>query len=332
MIIKSKLDPLDYDDVLLVPEHSYIKSRKDVNIFITNKKYMPIFSAPMKGISNVPFIKELSKLGGIGILHRFFSTEAERLESIIQLKVTKNYGISIGINQWKKELVFVKLAVENGAKFICIDTATGHMQRTIDSVYLLNEYRKENNFNFEIISGNVATYEGSYHLAQAGSDFIRVGIGGGSVCSTRNATSVGVPDLTAIQDCSSIKNLYPNVKIIADGGIKNSGNAIKAFVFGADYVMIGSLFGKSKESNNGGIVHGMSSYKLQNEMGKHLKSNEGLVIQIPQEEIRPLKEIYEEFTWGIKSGLSYLDCSDINELHNQEVTYIKTGNGTLKKL
>ena len=138
MIIKSKLDPLDYDDVLLVPEHSYIKSRKDVNIFVTDKKYMPIFSAPMKGISSVPFIKELSKLGGIGILHRFFSTEAERLESIIQLKETKNYGIAIGINQWKKELTYVKLAIGNGAKFICIDTATGHMQRTIDSVYLLN--------------------------------------------------------------------------------------------------------------------------------------------------------------------------------------------------
>jgi len=332
MIIKSNLDPLDYDDVLLVPEHSYIKSRKDVNLFIENKTHMPIFSAPMKGISNVSFIKELSKLGGIGILHRFFSTEAERLESIIQLKETKNYGIAIGINEWKKELVYVKLAVENGAKFICIDTATGHMQRTIDSVSSLNQYRKENGLNFEIISGNVATYEGAYYLAQSGSDFIRCGIGGGSVCATRGVTSVGIPDLTAIQDCSNIKNLYPNVKIIADGGIKNSGNAMKAFVFGADYVMIGSLFGKSKESNNGGIVHGMSSYKLQNEMGKHLRSNEGLVMQIPQEDIRPLKEIYEEFTWGIKSGLSYLDCSDINELHNQEVTYIKTGNGTLKKL
>lgn len=332
MITKSNLDPLDYDDVLLVPEHSYIKSRKDVNLFVTDKKYMPIFSAPMRGISNVPFIKELSKLGGIGILHRFFQYEIERLDAIKDLKEVENYGIAIGINDWKKELNYVKLAVESGAKFICIDTATGHMQRTIDSVSSLNQYRKENNLNFEIISGNVATYEGAYHLAQAGSDFIRVGIGGGSVCATRGVTSVGIPDLTAIQDCSNIKNFYPNVKIIADGGIKNSGNAMKAFVFGADYVMIGSLFGKSKESNNGGIVHGMSSYKLQNEMGKHLRSNEGLVIQIPQEDIRPLKEIYEEFIWGLKSGLSYLDCSDINELHNQEITYIKTGNGTLKKL
>jgi len=332
MIIKSELEPLDYDDVLLVPEQSSINSRKDVNIFVTDKKYMPIFSAPMRGISNVPFIKELSRLGGIGILHRFFSTEAERLEAIIQLRGVSNYGVSIGINQWKKELVYVKLAVENGAKFICIDTATGHMQRTINSVSSLNEYRKKSGLDFKIVSGNVATYEGAYHLAQAGSDFIRVGIGGGSVCATRGVTSVGIPDLTAIQDCSNIKNFYPNVKIIADGGIKNSGNAMKAFVFGADYVMIGSLFGKSKESNNGGIVHGMSSYKLQNEMGKHLRSNEGLVIQIPQEDIRPLKEIYEEFIWGLKSGLSYLDCSDINELHNQEITYIKTGNGTLKKL
>lgn len=332
MIIQSKLKPLDYDDVLLVPEHSYVKSRKDVNIFVNNKTYHPIFSAPMRGISNVPFIKELSKLGGIGILHRFFQFEIERLDAIMELKGTENYGIAIGINNWEKELDYVKRSVENGAKFICIDTATGHMQRTIDAVYSLNEYRINNKLDFQIISGNVATYEGAYYLAQAGTDFIRVGIGGGSACATRTVTSVGIPDLTAIQDCSNIKLLYPDVKIIADGGIKNSGNAMKAFAFGANYVMIGGLFGKSKESNNGGIVHGMSSYKLQNEMGKHLKSNEGLVTQIPSEEIRPLKEIYEEFTWGIRSGLSYLNCWDINWLHDDEITYIKTGNGTLKKL
>ena len=332
MIIKSKLESLDYDDVLLMPEHSYIESRKDVNVNVTGKNYAPVFSAPMKGISNVSFIKELSKLGGIGILHRFFSTEIERMDSVKDLKDVENYGISIGINDWKRELKHVEFGIKNGARFVCIDTATGHMQRTINAVYALDEYRKEGKLDFEIISGNVATYGGSYNLAKAGSDFIRVGIGGGAVCSTRGVTSVGVPDLTAIKDCSEIKNLYPNIKIIADGGIKNSGNAMKAFVFGADYIMIGSLFGRSKESNNGGIIHGMSSYKLQNEMGKHLKSNEGLVTQIPESEIRPLKEIYEEFMWGIKSGLSYLNCSDINELHDQEITYIKTGNGTLKKL
>ena len=142
MISESDLKALDYDDVLLLPEQSSITSRKNIELTVENKTHHPIFSAPMKGISEPKFIIELDKLGGIGILHRFFQNDEERLTAISNLRSVKNYGIAIGINDWNKELVFVNFAVKNGCKFIVIDTATGHMQRTIDSVYNLNYHRK----------------------------------------------------------------------------------------------------------------------------------------------------------------------------------------------
>lgn len=330
MIVESQLKSLDYDDVLLVPEHSSIKSRMDVDLFVRGKKHLPIFSAPMKGVSSPEFIIELDRLGGVGILHRFFNNEGDRISAISKLKNVKTYGIAIGINNWEKELVYVDFAVKNNCKYICIDTATGHMTRTIESVQKLHELRLSKNYTFDIVAGNIATFEGAYNLAKAGADIIRTGIGGGSVCSTRNVSSVGMPDLTAIQQASRVKENFPNIKILADGGIKDSGRAVKAFAFGADMIMIGGLFGKSIESNNGGVVYGMSSYKLQTEMGKSLKSNEGLIMDVPQEEIRPLKNIFDEFIWGIKSGLSYLDCFDLNDLHNQKIEYVKVGSGTLK--
>ena len=111
--------------------------------------------------------------------------------------------------------------------------------------------------------------------------------------------------------------------MLADGGIYNPGRALKSLVWGADGVMIGSLFGRAKESENNGIIFGMSSYELQERMNKTKKSNEGAVTIIPKEEIRPLEEIFNEFTYGLQSGLSYLGIDDINKIHETEIEYIK---------
>jgi IMP dehydrogenase len=333
MISKSELESLDFADVLLVPKHTDVFSRDDINFYVGGKGHHPVFCSPMKGIATPELITQLSYLGGVGLLHRFFETQEERYEAVDKIsEYAYTFGVSIGINNWEDELNFVHYAYKHGAEYVVLDVANGNNQRTISATKELYNYRYDHFEEFEIITGNVVTLDGALKLAEAGANFIRVGIGSGGLCSTSNYTGIGMPMLTAIQDCAKVKTHYPDVKIIADGGIKSSGEAMKAFVWGGDWVMCGSLFGRAKEANNNGVMYGMSSSRLQKEMNKIVKSNEGLIREIPREEIKPLKEIYNEFVYNIKSGLSYLNVDDINKIHQADIQYIRTGNGTLKNL
>jgi IMP dehydrogenase len=322
---QSKLEPLNYDDILLLPNYSEVKSRDDVNLFAQDKEYINIFSSPMKNISEVPFIIALDDLNAIGTLHRFFQYNKDRYEAIDQLDFAcKNYGISIGINDWQDEIEIVKYAVSKKCRFVTLDTASGGHSVTIDALIRLDNFRKDNNFDFKIIAGNVVDKFSCIDLAARGADIIRVNIGSGLQCLTSKSIGIGCPTLTAIADCSNIKYDYPNVVLLADGGIYNPGQALKALAFGASGVMIGSLFGRAKECENNGLIFGMSSFMLQDRMNKTKKSNEGTVTIISKEEIRPLREIFNEFTYGLKSGLSYLGCNNINNIHDIDIKYIKS--------
>ena len=323
-VTQSELEPLNYDDILLLPNYSNIASRDEVNLFLLHKNYMPIFSAPMANISEVPLIVELCKLGGVGILHRFFESNQKRYESVDEISSKcENYGVSISIHDWENELVFVEYAVKHGCNFVVVDTASGYLEITLNAVNRLYTFREDNKLKFDIIAGNVVDEYGCYLLIDSGADVIRVNIGSGLQCLTSRSIGIGCPPLTAIANCTTIKDKYPNITLLADGGIYTPGDALKALAFGADGLMIGSLFGRAKEADNSGIIFGMSSFMLQERMNKSKKSNEGSVTVIPKEEIRPLKEILEEFTYGFKSGLSYLGCNDINGLHDKEIEYIK---------
>ena len=328
MIIKSSLEPLDYDDILLLPAHSEITSRNNINL-LNDKYYIPIFSAPMLNISEPKLITEIDKLGGVGILHRFFEDSKQRYNAIDKISQTNpiNFGVSIGINNFEDELNYVQYATFIcGAKFVVIDTASGYLENTIKSVIKLYEFRKEKMLDFQIIAGNVVDQYGAYHLALAGADMIRVNIGTGIQCLTSKSIGIGCPPLTAIADCARIKVKFPNVKIIADGGIYDPGRGLKALAFGADALMIGSLFGRAEEADNRGIIFGMSSYELQDRMNKSKKSNEGKVTIIDPKEIRPLKDIFTEFAFGLRSGLSYLGIDDINKIHETKIEYIGVNN------
>jgi IMP dehydrogenase len=332
MIYKSELESLDYADVVILPKQTNVYSRDSVNLYMKNKVHHPIFCSPMRGIASPELIVHLGYLGGVGILHRFFEDEADRYNAIEYIgQFSYPFGISVGINNWEDELKLVDFAYALGVNYVCVDSANAHNKRVIDATYALCEHRNQHNMDFEVISGNVVTFEGAMELAKTGVDFMRIGIGNGWLCSTSNYTSIGMPSLTAIQECSRAKLYYP-VKIIADGGVKSSGEAMKAFIWGSDAVMCGSLFGKALEANNGGVMYGMSSSRLQAEMGKQIKSNEGLVKEIPEDELRPLKEIYDELTYGLRSGLSYLNVEDINKIHQADIQYIEVGRNTLKNL
>lgn len=323
MLRESTLEPLGYDDILFIPKATKINSRDDVKVVSSVLGAVPIFSAPMKNISEPTLVAELCNLGGVGVLHRFFEKDEDKYSAIeeISKNTKKPFGISVGVNDIKSEEKVLVFALNRGCKYLVVDTASGYMQKTIDAVKHFSLLK--NTYDFKIIAGNVVDAIGCEGLIKAGADIIRVNIGSGAQCLTSKSISAGCPPLTAIKNCSSLKSKYPSVLFLADGGIYTPGHILQSLAFGADGVMMGSLFGRALEAENNGLIFGMSSFELQDRQNKTRKSREGKATFIPSEEMRPLKDIFNELAYGLKSGLSYLDCDDINKLHSLDIQYIR---------
>lgn len=324
---------LDFDDILLVPKPTKLSSRDDVSLnspfkFKSGKNVQPIFSSPMKGVSGKLLIESIYKLGGYGILHRFsnYETRVEEIKALTNSGV--EFGVAVGIRDMDTERSIIKTADFYGVNFICIDVANGYLERVYEFVYWIRRAFP----NMNIMAGNVASGLGASRLANAGANFIRVGIGSGSVCTTRNMTGVGVPQLTALKDCSDslMENNFDNVYIVADGGIRNSGDAVKSFVFGADFVMLGKLLASTIEAENSGEYYGMASERIQVEFLKDKKSVEGMQILIDNNEKKPIADFFEEFTYGIRSACTYLDAKNYLDLYGSD--YIEVGKGSIKSL
>lgn len=320
----------DYDSVLIRPKLSNIESRDHVNFrrtiytvnnVFTHTNVVPIISAPMKGISGVDLVSKLAELGGIGIYHRFDDLETRKTNiHALSLDANKsNIGIAIGISG-EKELELANYIYDQNFDIICVDIANGYLRKIGDTL----DYLRNKGFN-NIIAGNVVTREGVDFLYEYGANLIRVGIGGGSVCSTRNVTGIGYPQLSAIEDCDKTK-YREFVNLVSDGGVKNSGNAVKSFAVGADFVMLGRYLAQSEEAENNGRIVGMASRSIQN---GSVKSVEGLELNIEGEK-RPLEELFNEFVYGVKSACTYLNCSDYIDIrHNAEFI---SAEGAIKQL
>lgn len=311
----------DYDDVLLLPKPSNVNSREEVNVEFDflEKKRLPIFSAPMKNVSTLDMVMLLDHYKCIGVLHKF-DTIKSRLDSVEYLnKHTEIFGVACGID----EIEFAIEATKRGASFICIDLANGYINSLQNTIKTLRDSGVEN-----IMTGNVATYLGAYRLVEAGAKYIRVGIGSGKVCTTRNITGIGRPQLSALADCKWVHTDFPDVVLISDGGVSNSGNAVKSFAFGADAVMLGSVLAKATELNNTHYF-GMASKELQKEFYGYTKSVEG--INIPVKEHVPLAEILSEFIYGIKSACTYLDCTSYRNIADN-TTAVEVSRSAIKEL
>jgi GMP reductase len=168
--------------------------------------------------------------------------------------------------------------------------------------------------DIKLMAGNVITKGGACYLTNCGYDFIRVGIGTSSVCTTRKVTGIGRNNLAAIKDCQ-----WEAEYIVADGGIYESGSVAKCFAFGADMVMLGGMLAYSLESEGTDTIYGMASSKLHNEENKTIKSIEGTEIKIDPSKKKPLKEILDQFMWGIKSTCSYLGCDSYKQIHDRSI-------------
>jgi IMP dehydrogenase len=289
-----------YDDLLLVPQYSDVDTRDNVslvtNVTPNNRLGRPFVSAPMDSVTGSEMAQAMAYKGGVGIVHRF--QDIDKQKSAVE-SVTGLVGGCVGIDDEELDSAFM---LENsGADFICVDVAHGHLEKTIQFVKNLN-----NIVDVDIMVGNVATFQGAKDLASAGADSIKVGVGPGSHCVTREMTAHGVPQASAVLECSEIKGMFDDVTIIADGGIRKPGDAVKALMLGADAVMMGGIFGRCKESPGGSNVWGCAS-----EEGNTEQYNEGVVSE--SENKYTVEGVFEEFMDGMRSGLSYSGGHSIQE-------------------
>ncbi|MFP5458158.1 MAG: guanosine monophosphate reductase, partial [Bacteriovoracia bacterium] len=318
---------LTFDDVLLMPRHSTISSRRHPQLEsrLTKKTTIkvPIISANMDTVTGEEMAIKMAQMGAVGILHRFMSPQ----DQVAQLKRIKAasgatpVAVSIGVKEEGMERA--KMLVEAGADILTLDIAHG------DSVMMLEtlDFVRKTFPHVQIIAGNVATPEGTRTLIEHGADAVKVGIGPGSMCTTRIITGCGVPQLTAIALCVAEARRH-NVPVIADGGIKTSGDIVKAFAAGAETVMLGSMLAGCNETP-GEIVGGKKKYRGMASKDAQVSWRGELPTGMaPEGESRlipckgSVENIILELTGGLRSGMTYLNASTIAEI-NQNARFIE---------
>lgn len=318
---------LTFDDVLIVPCKSTIRSRKDpvleTQITPQIKRTLPVISANMDTITEKKMAQKMTDIGGFAILHRFMSIENQ----VKQVKALVDAGLitfsaSIGVQD--NDMERAQLLVDHGTPVLTIDIAHGHSLSMIEMI----ENIKKKWSHVEVIAGNVATEEGVRDLISAGADAIKVGIGPGSMCTTRIITGCGMPQLTAIAMGSreADKN---NIPVIADGGIRNSGDIVKALAAGAQSVMLGSLLAGTLETPGNiqkgyKLYRGMASKSAQASWRGGVPQGmapEGESIKIPVK--GPVSQVVEELMGGLRSGMSYINANTISEI-KQNARFIRT--------
>ena len=313
-------DVLSFDDVLLVPKLSDIESRSviDIGNDLSDQILLslPVISSPMDTVTEVDMAIAMSRAGGIGIIHRYNSI-SEQVE--LALGATsggaRNVGAAIGVTGDFEERACALSDV--GVNVLCVDIAHGHHYSMKNALTTLREVFGS---SMHIMAGNVATLEGFNDLADWGADSIRVGIGGGSICSTRIQTGHGVPTFQSIVDCAQSDR---DAKLIADGGIKTNGDIVKALAAGADFVMLGSMLAGTTESPGDIFVdrddnkkykvyRGMASKDAQEEWRGKSSAPEGVSTTIPYK--GSVKHILSDMAGNIQSGFSYSGAKFLPEL------------------
>ncbi|MBT7610871.1 MAG: IMP dehydrogenase [Bacteriovoracaceae bacterium] len=311
---------LTFDDVLLVPRYSEVSSRKYPSLKTKITKNfsidVPIITANMDTITETDMAVAMAKLGGLGSLHRFMDTKQQIVMVNDIIKVQKEFNInkpiaaSIGVKAAGFERACA--LVDAGVQILTLDIAHG------DSIMMLDTLKEvKNKFpDVDVIAGNVATAEGVKRMIDLGADAVKVGIGPGSMCTTRIITGHGVPQLTAIAMCVREAQQH-GVPVIADGGIKNSGDMVKALAAGASSVMVGSMMSGTLETPGevkGGLkqYRGMASKSAQvswrGELPKGMAA-EGESTMIPCK--GSVENVMDEITGGIRSGMTYLGVDNI---------------------
>lgn len=329
--IRNRGKGLTFDDVLLMPNRSDVRSRRDPSLTskLTKKLSIetPILSANMDTITGYEMAIAMHQLGAIGILHRFASVE-EQVEMVQKVKAAgaKILSASIGVGDESKGRA--KALIEAGVNVVTIDIAHGHSVQMIETM----KWLKDTFPNIEIIAGNLAMPEAARDLIEAGADAIKVGIGPGSMCTTRIITGAGVPQLTAIALCAEVADSY-GVPVIADGGIKTSGDIVKAFAAGASTVMLGSMLSGTLETP-GELKQGKKQYRGMASKAAQVSWRGGVPEGMAAEGESTMvnvkghaKDVILEITGGIRSGMSYVNATSVAEIRDKALFMEMSSNG-----
>ncbi len=348
MVQKNFLQGLTFDDVLLLPDFSdFSRSDIDVSTPLTKKIKLtiPFVSSPMDTVTEAKMAIALATIGGIGIIHRNLPI-ASQAAQVAKVKAKGHLvGAAVGASRDAQERItaLVKAQVD----VIVVDSAHGYSTGVIETT----KWIKQKYSATQVIAGSIATYDGAKALIDAGADGLRVGMGPGAICTTRIISGMGVPQITALQEVVRIAG-PAKVPVIADGGIKYSGDIVKALAVGASSVMMGSFFASCKESP-GDVVElprssvphrfqsiltdkekylfktyrGMGSVgamkqgaKIKSEDEFHGKSyyKERVLVAEGVEGLVPIKgtveDVVEQALGGIRSGMYYVGAKNIKEL------------------
>lgn len=319
--IKSRGRGLTFDDVLIVPEKSEIRSRRDPSLKsqLTKKLFIetPIISANMDTVTEADMAMAMNQMGAVGILHRFVSIP-DQVRFVEKLKSSGATLLSASIGVHGDHQERAQALIQAGVNVMTIDIAHGHSLAMMDVV----KWLKDSYPLVEVIAGNIAMPEAARDLIESGADAIKVGIGPGSMCTTRIITGCGVPQLTAIALCAEVAQEF-GVPVIADGGIRTSGDIVKAFAAGASTVMLGSMLAGTIETP-GEIKNGRKQYRGMASKSAQVSWRGGVPEGMAPEGEQTLvnvkghvRDVISELTGGIRSGMSYINAVTIDEIREK---------------
>lgn len=325
---------LTFDDVLLMPRHSEMNSRNapQLNSKVTKNFVLkaPIISANMDTITESAMALKMAELGGLGILHRFMSPEDQVKQVKLIRAAIHGMGLPVAASIGVKEegMRRADMLADAGVDIFTIDIAHGDSVMMFETLsYVKKKYPK-----IDVIAGNVAMPDGVRGLINHGADAVKVGIGPGSMCTTRIITGCGVPQLSAIAMCVFEAQKH-NVPVIADGGIKTSGDIVKAFAAGAQTVMLGSMLSGCLETPGeieGGRkrYRGMASKDAQVSWRGELP--QGMAAEGEARWVNckgSVENIIHELCGGLRSGMTYLNANSIGDIHKNALFMEMTASG-----
>ena len=324
-------EALTFDDVLLLPQYSTtlpVEANLEINLAKNLKLKIPFLSSAMDTVTESSMAISIARHGGIGIIHRNLSISKQ----VKEIKKVKNKKLLVGaaVGTGKEDIVRAKSILDAGLDLIVIDTAHGHSYKVLNT---LRKIKKFNN-NVPVCVGNIATGGAALKLYNEGADILKVGIGPGSICTTRMIAGIGVPQITAILQ---VKKIMKNkkVKIISDGGIKFSGDLVKAIAAGADAIMMGSIFAGTEESPGKKFKYKNKLYKSYRGMGsigamsagssnryfqKNHKDKSKFVPEGVEARVAfkgPVDKIIYQLQGGLRSSMGYIGAKKIEEIYKK---------------
>ena len=343
---------LTYDDIQLVPQYSEIPSRTQINLkTLVSRRYgilNPIVASPMDTVCELEMAYKIFLLGGVGCIHRFntIQEQSKIIKELYHRIYSEEWGNQfeswgVMVDNWHSEIPHIpimasigvsesdkdraKSLVDNGCNIIVIDVAHGH-HKNVEKMLMWCKNNLDD--KVDIIAGNIATKEAAQELESWGADGLRVGIGGGSLCTTRVKTGFGVPNVSCIEDITSVAK----TPVMADGGIRSSGDISKALAIGASSVMLGSLIAGTDEAP-GQIVEtqkglykryrGSASLETKVTHGQQTRNVEGESTTIPYK--GGVKFIVNGLIDGVKSALSYGGAKSLEDFNPPYVKVTNSG-------